>query len=71
METTAVPTFDRLIALVRSEFAEMPGLSLTEHQAARLWHVPAAEVASALRHLVDDRFLARSGSGRYGRPSVV
>jgi hypothetical protein len=49
----------------------MPGLSLTERQAARLWQVPAAEAATALAALVDARFLARSGSGRYVRPSAV
>lgn len=66
-----MPTFDRLVTLVRSEFAEMPGLSLTEHQAARLWQAPAADVSSALDRLVADRFLTRSGSGRYCRMSVV
>lgn len=66
-----MPTLDHLVMIVRSEFAEMPGLSLTEHQAARLWHVPPADITSALRRLVDDHFLARSGSGRYCRPSAV
>lgn len=66
-----MPTLDRLVTLVRSEFAEMPGLSLTEHQAARLWHAPPADVTSALHRLVEDRFLSRSGSGRYCRPSAV
>lgn len=64
-------TIDRLVRLVRSEFAEMPGLSLTEGQAARLWQVPPAEAAQALHRLVDSHFLARSGSGRYCRSSAV
>jgi hypothetical protein len=72
MEEPAMPsTIARLVSLVRSEFAEMPGLSLTEHQAARLWQVPPADAASALGALVDARFLARSSTGRYGRPSPV
>jgi hypothetical protein len=72
MEESAMPpTLDRLVSLVRSEFAEMPGLSLTERQAARLWQVPAADAALALAALVDARFLARSVSGRYVRPSAV
>lgn len=62
---------DHLVRLVRSEFAEMPGLSLTEGQAARLWQIPPAEAAQALHHLVDARYLARSGSGRYCRSSAV
>lgn len=65
------PTFDRLAALVRSEFAEMPGLSLTERQAARLWQVPPDDAARVLRQLVDAHFLAVSGGGRYCRLSAV
>jgi hypothetical protein len=65
------PTIQCLVSLVRSEFSEMPGLSLTERQAARLWQVPAADAATALAALVDADFLARSGSGRYTRPNAV
>lgn len=64
-------TLDRLAALVRSEFAEMPGLALTERQAARLWQVPPDEAAQVLRQLVDTHFLAVSGAGRYCRSSAV
>lgn len=62
---------DPLLRRIRDEFVEMPGLSLTERQAARLWQVPAADAGSILRALVDTRFLTRSGSGRYCRASAV
>lgn len=62
---------DSVLRRIRDEFVEMPGLSLTESQAARLWQIPAAEATSVLRVLVDAQFLTRSGSGRYCRLSAV
>ena len=56
---------------IRDEFVEMPGLSLTESQAARLWQIPADQAESVLRVLVDAQFLTRSGTGRYCRLSAV
>ncbi|MGD9906012.1 MAG: hypothetical protein AB7U83_21280 [Vicinamibacterales bacterium] len=64
-------TLDTLLRRVRDEFVEMPGLTLTEGQAARLWQVDAATTADLLRRLVEARFLARSGAGLYRRVSVV
>lgn len=64
-------TLDGLLRRIRDEFVEMPGLSLTEGQAARLWQVDPGTTAALLRRLVEARFLARTGAGLYRRVSVV
>ena len=60
-----------LAALVRAEYVEMPGLSLTLSQAAKLWNVGRDECLQALDALIRAGFLYRSrdlyirtGSGR-------
>jgi hypothetical protein len=64
-------SLDSLLRRVRDEFVEMPGLSLTEGQASRLWQVDPMTAATLLRQLVEARFLARTGAGLYRRMSVV
>ncbi len=64
-------TLDMLLRRIRDEFVEMPGLSLTEGQASRLWQVDQGTTADLLRRLVEARFLARTGAGLYRRMSVV
>jgi hypothetical protein len=64
-------SLDTLLRRVRDEFVEMPGLSLTEGQAARLWQVDPMTTADLLRRLVEARFLARTGAGHYRRLSAV
>jgi len=64
-------SLDGLLRRVRDEFIEMPGLSLTEGQASRLWQVDPMTAADLLRRLVEVRFLARTGAGRYRRMSAV
>ena len=64
-------SLDTLLRRVRDEFLEMPGLSLTEGQAARLWQVDPMTTADLLRRLVEARFLARTGGGHYRRLSAV
>jgi aquaporin Z len=54
-------SLDTLLRRVRDEFVEMPGLSLTEGQASRLWQVDPMTAADLLRRLVEARFLARTG----------
>ena len=63
-------SLDLLLRRIRDEFVEMPGMSLTERQAARLWHVDPAEAGNLLRVLVDTRFLTMH-DGRYRRMSAV
>lgn len=49
-----------LLTLIRSEYLEMPGLSVTLPQAARLWNVDTEECSDALETLVRDGFLRKS-----------
>jgi hypothetical protein len=49
-----------LVALIKSEYLEMPGLCLTLPQAARLWNTDQRECFSAFESLVREGFLYRS-----------
>jgi len=48
-----------LYDMVRGEYSEMPGLSLTVHQAARLWNIEAAACERVLNELVRAGFLVK------------
>lgn len=54
-----------LMRRVRGEFEEMPGMSLTLAQAARLFSLPAEPCVRILRQLVDDGLLHQTADGRY------
>jgi hypothetical protein len=56
-----------LLAQIRGEFREMPGLTLTMRQASRLWNLDALTCDVALRALVDEQFLGRTRSGGFRR----
>jgi hypothetical protein len=56
---------DSLVARVRGEFREMPGLRLTFAQACRLWQVDAATCEVILQTLRAEGFLARTASGMF------
>ena len=49
-----------LMSLIRSEYREMPGLTVTLPQAARLWNVDRRQCFDALEALTDEGFLRRS-----------
>ena len=53
---------------IRSEFAEMPGLTLTAAQAARLFGIPEDRCAALLRHLTTRGVLQLKDGGRFGLP---
>lgn len=55
----------KLVDIIRGEFTEMPGLRLTDEQAARLCDVDPKECAAILRSLVDEGFLRRTPDGLY------
>lgn len=57
----------RLLQRMRGEFAEMPGLTLTLSQAARLWSLTTADAKAALTELIDGGFLMRDPQGLYRR----
>jgi hypothetical protein len=42
---------------IRGEFIEMPGLTLTIAQAARLWHLDPQDCKALLERLIADGFL--------------
>jgi hypothetical protein len=54
-----------VVARVRSEYEEMPGLRLTAPQAQRLWCLDRHTCDSVLSQLVEDNFLKRSTAGHY------
>lgn len=62
---------DSLVARMRAEYHEMPGLSLTRAQACRLWSLDAATCQKALDHLVSSGVLTTSGQGCYMVPSAA
>ena len=59
------PPPERLLARVRGEYVEMPGLRLTPSQACRLWQVDLATCEELFDHLLREGFLSRTGSGFY------
>ena len=59
------PRLDALVARVRGEYCEMPGLQLTVAQACRLWQVDVATCEMVLEQLVRDRFLRKTNKGAY------
>jgi hypothetical protein len=62
------PTVDEaLLARIRGEYEEMPGLSLTPAQAERLWQLDRETCRAALNRLVQRRVLTLTVRGRYVR----
>jgi hypothetical protein len=57
----------RWVHRIRSEYWEMPGLSLTESQVERLWQLDAARARMLLDVLLDTGFLRCTSNGRYVR----
>jgi hypothetical protein len=57
--------FNRLLAIVRGEYLEMPGLRLTMQQAQRLWALDAETCEAVLRTLEDRNVLRHTCSGHY------
>ena len=53
--------------LVRGEFREMPGLTLTVAQAGRLWSLDPQTCTEVLMDLVDAGFLCRKPDGTFCR----
>ena len=59
----------RLVARLKGEFEEMPGLRLTAAQASRFLGLEPAACARLLGELVTHGVLATTGSGHYVRRS--
>lgn len=54
-----------LLARIRGEFREMPGLRLTLAQARRLWHLDLHQCEDLLTHLVAEGFLHQLHDGSF------
>lgn len=67
LQSAPPPTidFERLLAIVRGEYLEMPGLRLTRHQAERLWSLDAGTCERLLTTLEEAKFLRRTRGGDY------
>lgn len=63
-EQQTVPP-ESLVARVRGEVSEMPGLRLTLEQACRLWQLEVSVCETLLGHLVREGFLYQTDSGFY------
>lgn len=57
--------------IVRSEYLEMPGLSLTKPQAQRLWGLDAETCDALIDEMVSARFLRRTPRDCYVRNDVT
>ena len=60
-----IDSFDSLVARVRGEYSEMPGLRLTVSQACRLWHVDISTCEMLFERLVREGFLYKTESSAY------
>jgi len=56
-----------LLCRIHSEFEEMPGLSLTPRQAAKLFGLPPDIVSRILERLARARVLHKRRDGQFGR----
>lgn len=62
-----IATSEAMLHRIRSEYFEMPGLSLTLSQAQRLWGLSRKECEKHIEHLVLRRFLRRTHRGAFVR----
>lgn len=60
----------RLLERIRSEYREMPGLTLTVAQAQRLWALDQPACERVLGTLVESGFLRRTGRGAFVRSAA-
>ena len=58
------------LQLIRAEYLEIPGLSLTKRQVQRLWGLDLVTSEAVLAALVDVKFLRRTGRDAYIRADV-
>ena len=62
-----MPAIREAILRVEGEYHEMPGLSLTLTQAARLWGIDRSTCELVLANLIERRVLKRAWNGTYVR----
>jgi hypothetical protein len=61
---------DVLLARIRAEYLEMPGLCLTARQARRLWALEPGACDSVLTTLLADGFVRCTSDGRFVRADI-
>jgi hypothetical protein len=66
-ETSTSTVFVSLLDRIKDEYRDMPGLSLTQSQACRLWHVDGTICAAVLGSLSDTSFLRVTSKGMFVR----
>jgi hypothetical protein len=59
------------LAIIESEYQEMPGLLLTKAQARRLWGLTASDCDALLETLQATHFLRVTDDGQYVRADYV
>jgi hypothetical protein len=59
-----------LVDIVRGEFQELPGLTLTKPQVERLWALDTDTCDAVLQLLLDEHCLKRTAGGAYVRFDV-
>jgi hypothetical protein len=62
-----VQGLEAAVRRAEAEFLEMPGLKLTEAQAARLWSCDADVAGAVLTRLTESLFLTRTRTGAFCR----
>lgn len=62
--------FNDWLQLIRSEYAEMPGLHLSMRQAQRLWALDALSCQALLDRLESAGVLKRTATGNYVRCDI-
>lgn len=70
---SAIPgrEIDAVVAAVRREYEEMPGLALTADQAQRLWALEPRVCRVVLSRLVDTGYLRCTDAGHFTKPSAA
>lgn len=63
-------TIRQWLERVQGEYREMPGLSLTQHQAQRLWGLDAVVCEALFEALMQSGFLRRTAHGGYIRADI-
>ena len=71
MATDAMAKPDFLVARVRGEYCEMPGLQLTVTQACRLWQIDTLTCEMLLEQLVQEDFLCKTEMGAYAAATAA
>ena len=67
LDQLAADSFASALRRAQADFLEMPGLQLTEAQAARLWCFDLALCIRVLETLVESRFLVRTRNSSFAR----